>query len=255
MTEQRIEPHKDEYASAMAGEPMEDLSRIGGQQPYRGAGPRIARSDLDDMLRGSTTATLREAGLTDRRRRSQAGEQVARVVRGARDALRVDALAGHTITSFEAFLGVPVSVLVAGDPIGQAQPTDADDARTVTLDMVPATAVAARIASWVGLAPSWPFALEPQLLPAELFTARFADENIAPPDDAGAHLREVWAQPWVQWRVSTRAGAKLAYLTAGSRGTFAIRTDGAQVAVLSRPTSIVWRDLLSVVDESMRRSG
>ncbi len=119
------------------------------------------------------------------------------------------------------------------------------------VDLVGMLAVPVALVSWLGLAPAWSFDVSPQRLPRRLVEARLLDPTVAPPPDADESLLEVWSQPWVQWRIRLApSGRSLGYLSAGSY--YGLTGDDSDVVLAARPSAAIWRDLLSVIDTSVR---
>jgi hypothetical protein len=122
----------------------------------------------------------------------------------------------------------------------------------VHVNVASTVALPVLIASWVGLAPAWQFAVTPDRLPPELIEARVADPTVPCPDDADENLRQMWAQPWVDWRIQTTPnGNTIGYLAAGERGQFLSWIEGGRRVLDARPPMHVWRDLLRLVDAAL----
>jgi hypothetical protein len=260
----RSEPQLDAFATAYAGRPLEDLSRIPVAQPYRSDGPavpyravellaRAARStlgDADPTVRDTLVAA--ELAAADGTL-TETGRLVASSWAESRAQLVVNGFALGGRTALEARITEGHCVVAAGPSAAELLAGQAGSPDTVRVSVAALTALPLLIASWVGLAPSWQFAVSPDRLPADVVDARVRDPRTPCPEAADENLRQAWAQPWLDWRVQTTPnGNTVGYVAAGDRGQFLSRLDGDTRVLDARPPMYVWRDLIRMVDAALR---
>jgi hypothetical protein len=263
-----MQPRLDAFATGVAGVPLEDLARIPASQLYRSDGPLVPYRALDVLARAGRSApagdnAARDALLgahlvTANGTPTERGADVGEIWRGAPVQLAVNAVALGRRTAFVARVAGGDCVVAAGptpaDLLGGAADVDPDG--DVRVNVASIVALPVLIASWVRLAPAWQFAVTPDRLPPELVEARVRDPDTACPDDADENLRQMWAQPWVDWRVQTTPnGRTVGYLAAGERGQYLSWIEGDRRVLEARPPMHVWRDLLRLVDVAVRAPG
>jgi hypothetical protein len=258
------EPRLDPFATAYAGRPLEDLSRIPALQPFRSDGPTVPYRAVETLARASRgtlagaeaslLAALVDAELAaDDGTLTENGRLVAGGWAESRAQLVVNAFTLGARTGLEARIAAGHCVLAAGPSAAELIAGQVPDPGPVRVQIASLTALPLLVASWVGLAPAWQFAVSPDRLPAALVDARVADPAVPCPAEADENLRQMWAQPWVDWRVQTTPnGNTVGYLAAGERGQFLTWVEGDRRVLSARPPMHVWRDLIRLVEVALR---
>lgn len=264
-------PRLDPHAQA-CGEDLEDLSRVGAQQPWRALGPQVGRTALELWREAGRTGTAilappeastQVAALAELRA-AQLVEPDGSLTSYGRDlhtlldepaqAVRVEATDGRGAYTFLAG-GDGTRWLVRATESPTSGRSDerpsgrrvAQIATHLTLDVVHPSWLPVLLASWLGLAPAWSFG-SAWTLPARLVEARLDDPATEPPTDADPHLRAAWAQPWYAWTLRSAgpsAGA-LAVVHAGARGALRYTVDGDRAVLEPMPSAVVWSALLQL---------
>jgi hypothetical protein len=161
--------------------------------------------------------------------------------------------------SVQAYLSGPHAVVVAtASPAAWRGRVEADrDATAVWLDFCDVSYVPVALASWVGLGPAWSFRVEPELLPEDLVRRRLDHPSTPPPDDAGDHLRRLWAQPWFLWAL-TGSGMDqgLLMIDAGAAGqhSWSDAGDGTHTRLQVAPALAVWDAMAERIVPAIRAS-
>jgi hypothetical protein len=242
------EPRADPYL-ATTGVPglvaLEDLSGIAAARPWSSAGPTLHRDtlpaltaaltgplrpgELSDVVAGQLMVLVEAGLLGPDHALTESGVGVASLLARPDARLRVEATAGRTALSFDAYLRAgrvltvctaPPADFAGRSPSGQQV---AAAATTVRLDHTDVSYLPLSIAGWVGLAPAWSVQVQPERLRLGSVTARVEDPAAPPPRGANEHLREVWRQPWVLWSLRSSAGPPgLTTVGCGARGQFAL---------------------------------
>lgn len=262
-------PQLDEYLRG-AGEDVEDVSRVAAAQPYRATGPTITRQGL------ALWAAAGRGPVKVRRLTEHDAEQWQRLCDGelampdgtltpvGRDLLgqlerhdqqvRVEATNGQEAFSFVAhgtgarFVTVATSAPRAAT--GRVAPRElAATAHTFTLGVHHRSMLPVALASWLGIAPAWSVRTSPEELDTEHVEARLADDRAPAPPGSDDALREVWAQPWVVWTLTTTPATHgMAMVHAGARGHLALVDAGAgRTRLVPVPSRLVWLDVVRAV--------
>ncbi|HEY7010200.1 MAG TPA: hypothetical protein VH395_14725 [Jatrophihabitantaceae bacterium] len=256
------QPRLDAYATAAQGVPLEDLARIPANQPFRSEGPLVPYRALNLLAQAGQSVphedsaardALAEADLvTADGEPTEAGRAIAETWRSSTVQLAVNAFGLGERTAFVARIGGGRAVVAAGPSAAELLAGQVHDPEPVRVQLASLAALPLLVASWVGLAPAWQFVVRPDRLPAALVEARVADPTVACPDEADENLRQMWAQPWVDWRVQTTPnGNTVGYLSAGERGQFVSWIEGDKRVLDARPPMHVWRDLIRLVDAAV----
>jgi hypothetical protein len=172
--------------------------------------------------------------------------------------VRIDSGRGSTPLTFDAYVNAGRALVVANrSPAGPEEAPRGDDiltaATTVHLDLCDVTLVPLAMAGWVGLAPAWSLATTPELIEEELILRRADDPTVAPPEDADAHLRYMWSQPWFPWTLqASGVDTGRVMVNAGRAGHFALmQGDGERVRFGAMLSYDVWFDLVAMVERSV----
>jgi len=258
-------PRLDAYLVGI-GEELEDLSRVGGAQPFAPTGPSLPREDLALLAAAAAggavkgTSTLTGAGLVADGLLTEDGRTVATLLTAPTSRLRVESGRGRAPLTLDVHVrgGLALAVATASPAALTEAPTGEAllaAAGTVTLDVLDAAAVPAHIASWVGLGPAWALATSPTDVPEDTVLARVDDADIPPPPDADAHLRHAWAQPWHLWTVRSSAGGHgLVVVRAGTAGHLALTSSSVPGHVGLHPvaSAALWAGLVDLVSGAVR---
>ncbi|WP_405055894.1 hypothetical protein OG474_24500 [Kribbella sp. NBC_01505] len=256
-------PRLDPYMQGI-GEEVEDLSRISASQPYESLGPVLPRQALNILVERSRKVTiglkeLLEAGLaTDKGKLTEQGQLVKTILTKPAAQIRIESSRGRATLTFEAYIANGQAVLLASaSPASLPEVPHGEDILTasafVRLDFVPAGYVPIAIASWVGIAPAWSLATNPEQIEQDLLIQRADDDAIPPPADADAHLKYVWSQPWFLWTLAgSNLNSGLVMISAGRAGHFALaRGEGTKARFMSYPSMLLWRKLVALVEQSL----
>jgi hypothetical protein len=272
-------PRLDEFVAASLGERVEDLSGVASAQPYRPRGPQLSAAGVELLARKVTgggrwdrrTAEVTEqldrltaAGLLDDRRRlTESGMTVARVLVRPRAYFRIEVVRGTPPLCVQAYLSGDHAVITANEsPVaGRGREYTAAEAEaaatTMWLDFCDVSYVPVALASWVGLGPAWSLAVEPDVVPAEVLVARLGDRSVPPPGGADEALRRMWSQPWFLWTLSgSGLDRPLAFIDAGVAGPheFYGTGDGVHSKLQPLPPAVVWERLVGRVVPAIRAS-
>jgi hypothetical protein len=282
-------PRLDPYLVTL-GERYEDVSGVAAAQPFRSAGPTLHRDAVtllaatDPDGRGRRTGMLgRIRGLrgedalvaelvaaelmTPSGELTDSGRLVAAALTRPTAHVRVESARGRTPLALAASaLHGQAAVVATASPAALGEEPRGeqilDTATTVTLDWIDVSFLPVMIASWVGLAPAWSLATEPELLPEQLVTQRADDPATPPPVGADQNLRHAWEQPWHLWTMrAEHVAAGRILVNAGRAGHFMLLSPdpsrAAEGLVLFRatPAANVWLDLVSYIQQELNPGG
>lgn len=257
------EPRLDDFVSALAGEPREDLSGFGREQPYRTRGLVLSQEAVEVLssltgrgrlgrfeLRGhrDAVAELAAAGLlTEDGQVTPVGGEYLRPWNHPVATLSLTAEKAAHPSGLQAWLGGGLALVSAGPsvpaPDGRVLPG------TTELDLVALSALAYRIASWAGIAPAWSVVHESLDLDAGLFAARLQSAAVPAPaglDPAGVRL---WEQEWYGWNIQhLESGTAYNWVNAGPAGHYRA-APGAEgrVVLQAEPSSAVWDHVVRLI--------
>ena len=245
------EPRLDDFWRAR-GEALEDLSRLHGSQHWEPDGVRLSRDAFVALaqvgrrrvgaarVKDEAAATeLESVGLVDGAGRlTDDGMTTHAVLSTADRRIRVESAASGVPGTYEAARRQGAVVVWATD-----SPASWDGRTTLgrdrlasatsgTLLWLPTMQLPTDLAAWLQVGPSWPMDLPPDAIATDLVTARMDDPRAPAPDGAGEFLREVWAQPWFTWTVTTDTEHRLAGIHAGRHGHLRLQDHGSSLVTL-----------------------
>lgn len=197
-------PTLDSFATDRAGEPLEILSRIPGQQAFQPRGLALSDAALDLLATSSRRGIqggsvrnspagreLRDAGLLGRFGGLVGeGEVMGRVMAEQTSRVVLASSSETGRTEWACWSTATNAVVRAGDLSGGGQ----------RVEILPSGHAIGRAVSWLGLSPAWPLAdgPEPVELDDHVIDARLADSAVSAPaalDDRPVFAR-AWEQPW-----------------------------------------------------------
>ena len=185
-------PRPDPYLATL-GEPYEDISAIASAQLFTSAGPTMHSGAVETLaeaghggpsriggaLRRITRTSTRDVRLaelvaadlmTPSGELTDSGRGIAEALARPTGHLRVESARGRTPLALDAYERDGHTVIVAtASPAALGEEPRGEQiletATTITLDWIDVSYLPVTIASWVGLAPAWSLATEPELLP------------------------------------------------------------------------------------------
>jgi hypothetical protein len=269
-----LDPH-----TVACGEPLEDYGWLAGVQGHRPRGPRLlwqgwfllAEALRHQVARGRLNPTrarqvdaLTDAGLLERGRVTDAGRPIAEVLSQPGPRLTVHARStGDRHHAMDILVAGPSAVVLASAPPYPAatglnsEPGDGtgDDPNLLTLDLVDLTWLPVSIAAWTGTVPTWTFGISPDTVDHGLFMRRLHGQDVPPPEEADAHLREVWQQrPWWWWRLTAPGTPRqVDVLHAGDRGCYEMTAGEAEgtVRLIPTPSFVIWHVIVEITNAAV----
>lgn len=275
------EPPLDPWG-LQVGEDLEDLTAVVPDQPYLSTGPYLgiaARNLLDtlahrgrlgwlDMRRNPTgVQDLVGAGtVTQRGRLTTEGESLVAPLRRLAASIVIDARHGQHSSGLRVHCGDGQAVISAGPSYHELRARDTEptaqelaDAREdrARVEVVDSEAVPEVVGRWMGLAPAWSAAHQPEQLPAAELESRFVDETAPPPAGADDRFLQVWREPWVVFTLEMDPGGfRTTLVHAGATGLHGCGTTGTDRAEFRPlPSGQLWAVLVEQLGLALEHRG
>lgn len=263
------EPRLEPFATQQSGEPLEALSGLAATQDFSSDGPWLSPAAQDLLLmlgRGGRLGRfglggaqeglleLEAAGLaTGKGRLTAEGRLVASPLDGTSGSVQFTAGFGGVKSAFYGALGREGVLVLAGPSCvrlrsGAHAYSDARQVDFLSLDQFfPA------LAAWLGLGPSWLLDAEVKVSPGAI-QARMAGASgtdVAPPEGAGAVVRNMWEQEWFIWQQVGGTAALQTGIHAGTAGTWQLLNSGSGLLLRPWPAAQAYRALLQAVSAEL----
>lgn len=260
-------PRLAEAASVRHGAPLEALSVLAPEQPFRSAGPVLTDEAAGLLLHLAATgegpasgpdlesspwAELVSAGLTEPGvGLSAQGTTVTGPLLEPAGRATLTAHRDGRETRMTLFHGAEgQTLLLAQAPVGSigsdGQGVPHPTPSGTRVDFLPLWRLAETCGSWLGITPAWRTAVERAPVRLEDFDRRVTQQTSSPAGlDAALHA--AWAEPWVVWQAEGDGG-RATYLHAGEAGHYLVESDGLDhVLLTSVPARNVHRHLTALL--------